>query len=87
MDINDTLNLILNIATEYGTKLILILSYVILIGLGYLVFNFGWDQVQKVLYTNLSDRSMKIGGFYLWKTPYKGYNRFRSQKWNTEHTM
>jgi len=32
------------------------------------------------------DRSGTIGGFYYARTPYKGYNRWRSRKWNMEHT-
>jgi len=32
-----------------------------------------------------SDRSLKIGGFYVRDLPYKGYKRFRSEKWNMEH--
>jgi len=33
------------------------------------------------------DMSGRIGGFYYAKVPYKGYNRWRSQSWNAEHTM
>ena len=33
------------------------------------------------------DMSLRIGGFYLLKVPYKGYKRFKSQSWNMEHTM
>jgi len=34
-----------------------------------------------------ADFSARVGGFYLLRTPYKGYNRFRSQKWNSQHTF
>lgn len=33
-----------------------------------------------------SDNSERIGGFYTRGLPYKGYKRFRSQKWNKENT-
>jgi len=31
------------------------------------------------------DESFSIHGFYLRKVPFKGYHRFRSQKWNMKH--
>lgn len=32
-----------------------------------------------------NDKSLRVGGFYLRKTPYKGYKRFHSQHWNMIH--
>jgi hypothetical protein len=52
-------------------------GYVALLGLG-----FGISRL--VVYIT-GDESARIGGFYLAKTPYKGYKRFHSQEWNMEH--
>jgi len=34
-----------------------------------------------------TDQSFSLGGFYMRKTPYKGYNRFRSREWNLQNTL
>lgn len=39
-----------------------------------------------VSWWGISDNSFMIGGFYMKSVPYKGYHRFRSQKWNSEHS-
>ena len=40
------------------------------------------DFIQK----SVADRSFRVGGFYVRDVPYAGYNRWRSEKWNMEHT-
>jgi len=65
---------------KFNLLRLLILTISIIFGI--IVWNWG-IRVMSVGF----DRSGRIGGFYYWKTPYKGYNRFRSQKWNEEHTM
>lgn len=47
----------------------------------------GFYVILRVLVGLLSgDNSYQIHGFYLKNTPYAGYNRFRSRKWNMKHT-
>jgi len=72
-------NLILQQITILGLSILAILGAVVVIMIGYLVFKYG----KKLLF----DQSITLGGYYLRNTPYKGYNRFRSQKWNSKHTM
>jgi len=74
-----TQNLILSAITQYGLAVLGIISAIIVIALAYLVYQFGLSRV-------LHDKSLMVGGYYLRNTPYKGYNRFRSQRWNNEHT-
>jgi len=59
----------------------------ILVGLVGL-FGIGYGVRKLIMYiTGPSwDRSGTIGGFYYARTPYKGYNRWRSKEWNMEHT-
>jgi len=71
--------LILSAITQYGLAVLGIITAIIVIGVAYLVYQFGVSRL-------LHDRSLMIGGYYLRNTPYKGYNRFKSQKWNIEHT-
>lgn len=72
-----TKDLILNTLATFGSSLLTIFSTFVIIALGFLVFKIG--------YNFLKDESFSIGGYYLRKTPYAGYNRFRSKKWNMEH--
>jgi hypothetical protein len=71
--------MIVGAVTDFGAGVLAVLTATIVLGVGYLVFRFGWDRV-------LHDQSLTVGGFYLRKKPYKGYNRFRSRKWNMKHT-
>lgn len=80
MSASSTQTLITDGITTYGTAALAILGAVLVLGIGYLVFKFGWRKL-------ITDKSLMIGGYYLRNTPYKGYNRLRSQKWNMEHTM
>lgn len=80
MDITATQTLILSAISQYGQSVLAIISAIIVIALAYLVFTFGVDRL-------LHDKSLMIGGYYVRSKPYKSYNRFRSQKWNMEHTM
>lgn len=81
MNITDTTTLILNAITLFGEKIAIILGAVIGIGVAYLVFNSGWHLLQGTTFTSWAwlDR--------MTYKPYKGYNRFRSRKWNMENTM
>jgi len=71
--------LILSNLSIFAGSVLVIIGNVLTLGIGYLVFKFGWDRL-------IHDQSLMIGGYYLRNTPYKGYNRFKSQKWNMEHT-
>jgi len=64
---------------SYGMVLLTIAGVVIAIGVGVLVFNYGWRLIK--------DRSFTVGGYYLRDVPYKGYNRFRSKQWNLKNTL
>jgi len=46
MDATSTLALITGAFTDYGTAVLAILGAVLGIGLGYLVFKFGWRKVK-----------------------------------------
>jgi len=76
-----TTALITDAATEFGGAMLTILGAVLVIGVGYLVFRKGWKRIKEIA----SDRSIKVGGYYLRNVPFKGYHRFRSEKWNLEH--
>lgn len=76
----DTQALILDAITQYGLAVLGIISVIIVIALAYLIYQVGW-------YKLLHDQSLTIGGYYIRKTPYKGYNRFRSKSWNLKNTL
>jgi len=73
------INLILPALQTYGLAALGILGAIVVLMIGLLVFKYG----KRLLF----DQSITLGGYYLRRVPYKGYNRFRSQKWNSEHTM
>jgi len=75
-----TQTIVLDTLTTYGLATLAILGAVLTVSVAYLVFRFGWERLA-------NDRSLKIFGIYVRDTPYKGYNRFRSQKWNLKNTM
>jgi len=55
-------------------------------GVGLLGLCFAISHLQKYITGNaFGDESLRIGGFYLRKLPYKGYKRFHSQEWNLKH--
>lgn len=68
-------NLILSTLTSYGEYALIILATVTSVAVAYLVYLFG------------KDKSFNVFGFYARNIPYKGYNRWRSKKWNLKNTM
>jgi len=78
MTTSTILILILSTFTRLGSAMLAVLATALGIGIAYLVFRFGWSKLG-------GDMSYSIGGFYLFNTPFKGYHRFRSRKWNMEH--
>jgi len=79
MNYSDTQNIILDAITQYGLAVLGIISAIIVIALAYLVYKVGISRA-------FNDQSLMVGGYYLRSLPYKGYNRFRSRKWNMEHS-
>jgi len=80
MNSTQTTLIITDTLATYGVYALIILGAVLGVSVAYLVFTFGWERL-------MNDRSLKIFGVYVRDTPYKGYNRFRSQKWNLKNTM
>lgn len=72
--------LVQNIAS-FGVLALGILGACLALSIGLFVFRYGWDWIKRAA----GDQSVRIGGFYLRKTPWAGYNRFRSRKWNMAH--
>lgn len=79
MTANTAQQLILDQIAILGLAILSILGAVVVLMLGYLVYKYG----KRLLF----DQSITLGGYYLRNTPYAGYNRWRSQKWNSKHTM
>jgi len=67
--------------TQYGWSIFYVLVAVIGISVAWLVFVYGRSMLRSF------DYSGSLFGFYYAKTPYKGYNRFRSKDWNIKNTM
>jgi len=44
---SSALSLILNAITSYGTAILAVLSAILVVSLGYLVFRFGWNRVRQ----------------------------------------
>lgn len=79
MNFTATQDLILLAIGTLGASVVVIIATTLSLGVAYLIFTYGWRLI--------NDKSFMIGGFYIHNTPYKGYNRWRSKKWNMEHTM
>lgn len=70
----------------YSTAALRILGYSMAILVGLLVCYWGYNQIANIA----RDKSARIhvprfGTFYLRSVPFKGYKRFRSERWNMEH--
>jgi len=72
-------NLITSQLAEFGNSVLVIITAVISIAIAYLIFKYGWRI--------MNDQSLQFFGFYVRKTPYAGYNRFRTKAWNMKNTM
>jgi len=81
MNAASTTPILLSSLLDFGAQAGAILSEVVGVGVALLVFQWGWRQVRLFM----TDQSYSIGGYYLRRTPYAGYHRFRSKKWNMEH--
>lgn len=78
MDATSITSLITGQIASFGLAALAVLASLVVVMVGLLVFRFGW-------YKLLHDQSLEIGGYYVRKTPYRGYNRFRSKAWNMAH--
>jgi len=78
MTSTSVLTAILITLRDFGSSLLTIVVAVLVVAGGYLVFRYGWKTLG-------GDMSLNVGGFYPFNTPFKGYHRFRSQKWNMQH--
>lgn len=78
MDATAISTLITSQIALFGLAALAILAALVVVMVGLLVFRFGW-------YKLLHDQSLEIGGYYVRRTPYKGYHRFRSKAWNMAH--
>jgi len=83
MTASSTSELIVDSISSFGGEAFVVLTAIIGIGIGFLVFYWGWRHVKRIAL----DRSATVGGFYVRNVPYQGYNRFRSRKWNMANTM
>jgi hypothetical protein len=79
----DATNLLVNAASEVAFSAFTILGVVLTIMVGFFVFSWGFAQVRRAAV----DQSYSIGGFYVRRVPYAGYNRWRSRAWNMAHTF
>lgn len=70
--------LVVRMGEDFGLSLLAIVGAFLGIAVCVLIFKTGWRY--------LRDESFTLGGYYLRKLPYRGYHRFRSKKWNAEHS-
>jgi len=81
--IDQITDIVISSAGDYAKYLLVVLGVVIAIGVGMILFNVAWNLVKHGGF----DMSGRVMGFYYARTPWRGYNRFRSQKWNEENTL
>lgn len=81
MNLVDIKNLMTGTLSNFGEQVLLVLTAVIGIAIAYYLYKIAWNLIRGTTFTNWAwlDR-------HTYK-PYKGYNRFHSQKWNIKHTM
>lgn len=80
MTATNATTLLTNSLTTFGANALIVLSAMIELAVALLIFHFGIKRL-------FTDKSLEIGGYYLRNTPFKGYKRFKSQKWNMEHMV
>jgi len=70
----------------FSLSLLAILGVVIVVGVGYLVFDFFYKTIIQGRTSKISSKIMFLDHVPFVK-PYKSYNRLRSKDWNINHTM
>lgn len=83
MNSNSVANLILVNLAQFGLSLLAIIGACLVIGVGVIIFNIGWNFLKHGEF----DKSGRVMGFYYASTPWRGYNRWRSQSWNEQNTL
>jgi len=83
MNSNAVQILIVQNLVSYGMILLAIVGACLVIGVGMIIFNIGWNFLKHGEF----DKSGRVMGFYYASTPWRGYNRWRSQSWNEKNTL
>jgi len=86
MTASATQALITDGVTIFGTAVLAIFGVVLVIGIGYLVFDFFYKTIIQGRTSKISSKIMFLDHAPFTK-PYKNYNRLRSQSWNLKNTM
>lgn len=86
MNITQSQSLIISTLLDFGLAVLAILGSVLVLGLAYLVFDFGYKTIIHGRTSRISSKILFLDHVPFVK-PYKGYNRLRSKRWNIEHTM
>jgi len=73
-----TTSIVVSGMSQFSTAAVALLA--LSVGLAVGIFVYKWGSAI------LLDQSARIGGLYIRKLPYAGYHRFRSRRWNMEHT-
>lgn len=79
MNAENIKNLLLVGLAQFGGAMIIILTALILIGVGFLVFSVGKRMIINGDFGATIDHMVK--------PKWKGYKIWRSEKWNMEHTL
>ena len=79
-------NLLLDYFFILGLAVLEILTATLIISIAYIVFDFGYKTIIQGRTSFLSSKIMFLDHAPFTR-PYKGYNRFRSRKWNSQHTI
>lgn len=70
----------------FSASILAILALLIVVFIGYLVFDFFYKTIIQGRTSKISSKIMFLDHAPFTK-PYKNYNRFRSQSWNIKNTM
>lgn len=70
----------------FSLSLLAILGAVIIVGVGYLLFDFFYKTIIQGRTSKISSKIMFLDHAPFTK-PYKNYNRLHSQSWNIKNTM
>lgn len=76
----------LNLIRDVGKAVtIIFISSVLTVIAGLAALGWAIGRIKRHITSIGWDRSGRIGGFYYWRKPWKGYHRFHSRKWNADH--
>jgi len=80
--IASTTEQIATISVNTGTIIAVVIGGVLITFVALLGLGLSARSIKDIM----EDRSIRLFGYYLRDKPYASYNRWRSQKWNMEHT-